>query len=74
MIGVFVLLFTDLSQACRVRAWSPGKWNPTATTDLTLLLSEFADPSGEATQLKVPDPNADTLIEDELIQPAGSGL
>ena len=57
-------------RACRVRAWSPGKWSPTATTDLTLLLSEFADPGGEATQLKVPDANADTVIEDELIQPA----
>lgn len=56
-------------QACRVCAWSPGKWNPTEKTDLNLLLTEFADPGGEATQWKVPDPNANTLIEDELIRP-----
>ena len=60
-------------QACRVRAWSPGKWSPTAKPDLTLLLTEFADPGGEATFLKVPDPNAGTLVDDELIQPGGSG-
>ncbi|MCX7428486.1 MAG: glycoside hydrolase family 127 protein [Planctomycetia bacterium] len=60
-------------QACRVRAWSPGKWSPTAAPDLALLLTEFADPGGEATFFKVPDPNAGTLIDDELIQPGGSG-
>ena len=29
----------------------------------------FADPGGEATCLKVPDPGAAALVEDELIQP-----
>jgi hypothetical protein len=56
-------------QACRVCAWSPGKWSPTAKTDLTLVLTEFADPGGEATHLKVPDANADSLIKDDLTQP-----
>jgi uncharacterized protein len=56
-------------QACRVRAWSPGKWSPTTAPDLTLLLTEFADPGGEATHLKVPEANAATLVDDELMGP-----
>jgi len=56
--------------ACRVRAWSPGKYSPTAEPDLTLLLTEFVDPDGEATFFKVPDANAAALVDDELLQPA----
>jgi len=54
-------------QACRVRAWSPGKWSPTAVADLTLLLTELPDPGGELTHLKVPDGAADGLVDDELM-------
>lgn len=54
-------------QACRVRAWSPGTWSPTQPADLTLVLSEFTDPGGEATCLAVPAADANMIIDDELI-------
>jgi len=54
-------------QACRVRAWSPGTWSPTTPADLTLVLTEFADPGGEATHLAIPDAVMDALIDDELM-------
>lgn len=57
-------------QACRVRAWSPGSWSATSAADLTLVLTEYADPGGEAIHLKVPAAYADTLIADELIDSA----
>jgi DUF1680 family protein len=52
--------------ACRLRAWGPGRWYPHAPTDLELTLTEFPDPGGEATYFKVPNPNADSLADDEL--------
>ena len=51
--------------ACPVRAWSPGK-SPTQPPDLTLLLTEFADPAGEATYFLAP--KGASTIDDELIQ------
>lgn len=56
------------AQACRVRAWGPSQWYPSAKPALTLTLTEFADPEGEAVYLKVPNPRADVLTEDELVQ------
>ena len=56
-------------QTCCARAWSSGRWSPTAATDLTLLLTEFTDPGGEATHLRVPAPEAAVAIDDELMQP-----
>lgn len=56
--------------ACKVKAWGPGKWYPHGAPDLELLLSEFPDPNGEATYFNVPNPNADELVDDELV--AGS--
>lgn len=56
------------AQACRVRAWSPGQWYPSAKPALTLTLTEFADPEGESIYFKVPNPRADVLKEDELVQ------
>jgi DUF1680 family protein len=56
------------AQACRVRAWGPGEWYPSAKPKLVLTLTEFADPQGEATYFKVPNPRADSLMEDELVQ------
>jgi len=53
-------------QACRVRAWGPGRWYPMAKTDLELTLTEFPDPGGEAVYFKIPDPNAKQLVDDEL--------
>ena len=55
-------------QMCRLRAWSPGKWYPHEKTDLSLELTEFADPGGEAIYFKVPNPDVATLVADELLQ------
>lgn len=54
--------------ACKVKAWGPGKWYPHAAPDLELLLTEFPDPSGEATYFNVPNPNAEELVDDELMR------
>jgi len=56
------------AQACRVQAWSPGQWYPSAKPALVLTLTEYADPEGESIYFKVPNPRADVLKEDELIQ------
>ena len=53
--------------ACRLRAWGPGQWYPFAETDLSLTLSEFPDPDGEFVYFKIPNPNLDSLVEDELV-------
>jgi len=53
--------------ACRVRAWGPGKWYPAAPRDLDLVLTEFADPGGEAAYFHVPNPNAKAFVADELV-------
>ena len=55
--------------ACRVRAFRPDLPPASAKADLELLLTEFADPGGEATFLLVPDPGAGELVDDELIRP-----
>ncbi|MFH1742767.1 MAG: beta-L-arabinofuranosidase domain-containing protein, partial [bacterium] len=54
--------------ACNVRAWGPGQWYPFAEKDLTLKLTEFADPDGEITYFKTPNPQDGCLTEDELVQ------
>ncbi|MBN2023706.1 MAG: glycoside hydrolase family 127 protein [Pirellulales bacterium] len=51
--------------ACPVRAWSPGK-PATEPPDLSLRLTEFADPAGEATYFRVPD--AASAVDDELVR------
>jgi uncharacterized protein len=53
-------------RACRVKAWGPGKWYPHAKPDLTLTLTEFPDPTGEATYFNVPNPLAAGIVDDEL--------
>jgi len=55
--------------ACRIRAWGPGRWYPMAKTDLELVLTEFADPDGQAAYFHVPNPNAELFVEDELVRP-----
>jgi hypothetical protein len=52
--------------ACRVKAWGPGAWYPHGKPNLTLELTEFADPAAEFTCFKVPNPNERQLVEDEL--------
>jgi hypothetical protein len=55
--------------ACRVKAWAPGAWYPQAPPSYTLKLTEFADPTGEATYFHVPNPYDPAFVEDELIGP-----
>ncbi len=52
--------------ACKVRAWWPGQWYPMAEPGLSLTLSEYADPAGEAVYFHVPDPNDPRFMQDEL--------
>ena len=54
--------------ACSVRAWKPGTWYPAAKPELQLVLTEFADPSGEFAYFHVPDPNAKEVVDDELAE------
>jgi hypothetical protein len=56
--------------AFRVKAWKPGAWYPLEKPDFTLTLTEFPDPEGEATYLKVPNPQDSRLAGDELLKPA----
>lgn len=56
-------------QACRVRAWGAGAWYPHGKPNLTLELTEFADPASEAAYFKLPNPNSEQLVEDELFTP-----
>jgi hypothetical protein len=54
--------------ACKVQAWGPGAWYPHAKPDRALLLTEYPDPSGEATYFHVPNPRGAELVADELVQ------
>ncbi len=55
-------------QACKVQAWGPGAWYPHAKPDLQLVLTEYADPAGEAVYFHVPNPRDDAFFADELIE------
>ncbi|MFA6564146.1 MAG: beta-L-arabinofuranosidase domain-containing protein [Verrucomicrobiia bacterium] len=52
--------------ACRVKVWGAGAWYPHGKPNLMLELSEFADPAGEFTFFKVPNPKAEAIENDEL--------
>jgi len=52
--------------ACRVRAWGPNS-DPAAPPDLCLLLTEFPDPTGEATYFLTARP--EVTVPDELCVP-----
>jgi DUF1680 family protein len=55
--------------ACRIQAWTPGEWTnvPFAAKALTLTLTEFADPTGEAVYFKTPNPEDPVFQDDELL-------
>ena len=53
--------------ACRVKAWGAGAWYPGGKPGVALELTEFADAGGEFTYFKVPDPNAESIEDDELL-------
>ena len=52
---------------CTAQFWSPGAWYPHVAADQQLVLTEYADPTGEATFFHVPNPNAAQYVDDELI-------
>jgi hypothetical protein len=54
--------------ACKLQAWPPGAWYPHAAPAQKLVLTEFADPAGEATYFHVPNPKAKEFVADELIE------
>jgi DUF1680 family protein len=56
-----------------VRAWGPGAWYPVAAPNLSLNLTEFADPGGELVYLKTPVPEDRRYARDELMGPTGEG-
>lgn len=53
--------------ACRVKAWGAGAWYPGGKPNVALELSEFADPAGEFTHFKVPNPKGEQIVNDELL-------
>jgi hypothetical protein len=53
--------------AFRAKAWAPGVWYPLVKTDFTLTLTEFPDPDGEAIYFKVPNPEDNRFVADELL-------
>jgi len=53
--------------ACRVKAWKPGAFYPIVKPTLSLVLTEFTDPGGEAVYFKVPNPYHEQFVDDELI-------
>ncbi|MBX7259862.1 MAG: glycoside hydrolase family 127 protein, partial [Candidatus Hydrogenedentes bacterium] len=53
--------------ACKVKAWRTTEWYPFSAHTWELTLTEFPDPSGEATYFHVPNPNDETLRPDKLI-------
>jgi hypothetical protein len=55
--------------AFRIKAWKPGSWYPLVKHELDLTLTEFPDPDGEATFLKVPNPNDAAFVADEVLAP-----
>ena len=53
--------------AFRAQAWAPGVWYPLVKTDFTVTLTEFPDPDGEAIYFKVPNPEDNRFVADELL-------
>ena len=56
-----------------IRAWGPGAWYPVAAANLSLTLTEFADPGGELVYLKTPVPEDRRYGRDELMETTGAG-
>ena len=54
--------------ACKLQAWPPGAWYPHAAPSQSLVLTEYADPVGEAIYFHVPNPKAKEFCADELIE------
>jgi uncharacterized protein len=51
---------------CQASFWKPGDYNAAGQANLTLKLTEYADPGCEWTYFLVPNPETDILVDDEL--------
>jgi hypothetical protein len=54
--------------ACEALFWNPNNYNAAGKANIKLILTEYADPGCKATYFLVPNPNEDTLVDDELIE------
>ncbi|MCA9427324.1 MAG: hypothetical protein KC994_19745, partial [Candidatus Omnitrophica bacterium] len=52
--------------AFTVEAWKPGEFYPMAKKGLTLRFVEYPNPEVEMVYFKIPNPEDDGLVEDEL--------
>jgi DUF1680 family protein len=52
---------------CRASFWQPGSYNAASPANLQLTLTEYPDPGCQWTYFLVPNPNDETLVDDELI-------
>ncbi|MBN1806686.1 MAG: glycoside hydrolase family 127 protein [Sedimentisphaerales bacterium] len=57
--------------ACEALFWNPNNYDASSKADIKLVLTEYADPGCKATYFLIPNPNANILVNDELIE---SGL
>jgi DUF1680 family protein len=53
---------------CEASFWNPNNYNAASKASIKLTLTEYADPGCEATYFLVPNPNLNTLVDDELIE------
>ena len=53
---------------CEAKFWNPNNYNAASKANITLTLTEYADPGCKATYFLVPNPEADALRDDELIE------
>jgi DUF1680 family protein len=53
---------------CEAKFWNPNNYNAASKANVKLTLTEYADPDCKATYFLVPNPEADTLVDDELIE------
>jgi hypothetical protein len=54
-------------QALHLRAWSFDRNYPVLPANLSVALTDFPDPGIEAVYFKVPNPNANAFVDDELL-------
>ncbi|MHC4533880.1 MAG: beta-L-arabinofuranosidase domain-containing protein [Planctomycetota bacterium] len=53
---------------CEAKFWNPNNYNAAGKANIKLTLTEYADPGCKATYFLVPNPKADALTDDELIE------
>jgi DUF1680 family protein len=53
---------------CEAKFWNPNNYNAAGKANIKLTLTEYADPGCKATYFLVPNPEEDSLTDDELIE------